>query len=184
MFLSRFEQSRGQCAPASQRIWRAAVLSLVLTTCVSQAQQTNDGKTAVVSTRPAGQLEVLSDTRGIDFRPYLSDLIKKIKANWYSLIPEEARPPQLTPGAVSIEFAILPDGRVAGMRIVHGSGNTSLDRAAWGGITAGNPFPPLPKQFTGPYLALRFHFFYNPQKLPPEERPAPQQPATASQGPK
>jgi hypothetical protein len=70
------------------------------------------------------------------------------------------------------------------MRIVRGSGNTALDRAAWGGITAGNPFPPLPKQFTGPYLALRFRFFYNPQKLPPEERPAPQPSTTDAQKPK
>jgi TonB family protein len=100
------------------------------------------------------------------------------------LIPEEARPPQLSPGIVNIEFAILPNGNVEGMRIVRGSGNTALDRAAWGGITAGNPFPPLPKQFTGPYLALRFRFFYNPQKLPPEERPAPQPSTTDGQKPK
>ena len=39
-----------------------------------------------------------------------------------------------------------------------------LDRAAWGGITASNPFPPLPSNFGGPYLALRFRFYYNPEQ--------------------
>src|ERR1700730_13491757 len=34
------------------------------------------------------------------------------------------------------------------------------DRPAWGSITASNPFPPLPSEFTGPYLALRFRFYY------------------------
>ena len=43
----------------------------------------------------------------------------------------------------------------------------ALDRAAWGGITACNPFDPLPQQFKGDYLALRMHFYYNPEKLPP-----------------
>jgi hypothetical protein len=50
------------------------------------------------------------------------------------------------------------------MRITSPSGDVSLDRAAWGGITASNPFAPLPGEFHGPYLALRFHFYYNPAK--------------------
>ena len=33
-----------------------------------------------------------------------------------------------------------------------------------GRITASNPFPPLPGEFQGKYLALRFHFYYNPDK--------------------
>ena len=107
---------------------------------------------------------MLSDTQGVDFGPYLSRVIQAVRMNWYNLIPEAARPPLLKRGKVSIEFAILPDGKVAGMRIVGPSGDVSLDRASWGGITASNPFAPLPSAFHGPYLALRFHFFYNPQK--------------------
>jgi len=37
-------------------------------------------------------------------------------------------------------------------------------RAAYGGIAASKPFPPLPAEFAGPYLALRFRFYYNPDK--------------------
>jgi TonB family protein len=111
-----------------------------------------------------GNLEILSDTQGVDFGPYLSRVLQAVKMNWYNLIPEAARPPLLERGKVSIEFAILPDGKVAGMKIILPSGDVSLDRAAWGGITASNPFSPLPSEFHGPYLALRFHFYYNPAK--------------------
>jgi TonB family protein len=64
---------------------------------------------------------------------------------------------------VAIQFIILPDGSIKQMQLVRPSGDVSLDRAAWGGITGAGPFPPLPKQFKGPYLALRFYFLYNEQ---------------------
>ena len=130
------------------------------------SQQSNDraNTPAKDKARTAGNLEVLSNTQGVDFGPYLSEMLKIVRMNWYNLIPEAARPPLLEHGKVSIEFAILSDGKVAGMRIVSPSGDVSLDRAAWGGITASNPFAPLPSEFHGPYLALRFHFYYNPAK--------------------
>jgi TonB family protein len=67
-------------------------------------------------------------------------------------------------GKLAIEFAITKDGQVADMRLVSSSGDVALDRPAWGSITASNPFPPLPSQFNGPYLSLRFRFYYNPDK--------------------
>ena len=109
-------------------------------------------------------LEILSDTQGVDFGPYLTRVVHVVRINWYNLIPEVARPPLLKKGKVSIQFAIMPNGSVAGMQLVGPSGDVSLDRAAWGGITASNPFEPLPQEFHGPYLALRFNFYYNPDK--------------------
>ena len=114
--------------------------------------------------RTLGALDVLSDTQGVDFGPYLSRVVDAVRRNWYTIIPEAARAPLLKRGKVAIEFAILPDGRVAGMKITGVSGDVSLDRAAWGGITASNPFAPLPSEYHAPYLALRFRFYYNPQK--------------------
>ena len=64
----------------------------------------------------------------------------------------------------SIKGTFEKDGSVAGMRLAAGSGDVALDRAAWGGVTASNPFPPLPGEFSGQYLALRFHFYYNPER--------------------
>jgi TonB family protein len=109
-----------------------------------------------------GPMEILSDTQGVDFGPYLQRVLHDVKQNWYSLIPESAMAPLLKRGKVSIEFAITKNGQIAGLRYVNGSGDVALDRAAYGGITASNPFPPLPGEFGGPYLGLRFTFFYNP----------------------
>jgi TonB family protein len=111
-----------------------------------------------------GPLDVLSDTMGVDFGPYLARVLHDVRENWYRIIPESARAPLMKKGKVSIEFAILKDGQVAGLQIVGTSGDVALDRAAYGGITASKPFPPLPAEFGGQYLALRFHFYYNPDK--------------------
>jgi TonB family protein len=111
--------------------------------------------------RQQGALDILSDTQGVDFGPYLQRILQDVKENWYHLIPESA---EMKKGKLAIEFAITKDGKVADMRLIATSGDVALDRPAWGSITASNPFPPLPSEFTGPYLALRFRFYYNPDK--------------------
>jgi TonB family protein len=111
--------------------------------------------------RQVGNLEILSDTQGVDFGPYLQRVLHDVKQNWYNAIPESA---QMKHGNLIIEFAITKDGRVAGMKLVASSGDIPLDRAAWAGIVGSDPFPQLPKDFGGEYLALRFRFYYNPTK--------------------
>ncbi len=117
-----------------------------------------------------GPFDVLSDTQGVDFGPYLSRVLQSIRINWYNLIPEEARAPLLKHGKVAIRFLITPNGKVAGMYVEMPSGDVPLDRAAYGGITASDPFSPLPHEFHGPYLALRITFFYNPKTGEMESR--------------
>jgi TonB family protein len=111
--------------------------------------------------RQLDAFDILSDTQGVDFGPYLQRIVQDVRENWYHLIPESA---EMKKGKLAIEFAITKDGRVADMRLVAPSGDVALDRPAWGSITASNPFPPLPREFNGPYLALRFRFYYNPDK--------------------
>ena len=109
-----------------------------------------------------GGIEILTDTKGVDFSAYTQVVQQMVKRNWYSVIPITAGPPLYKRGKVSIEFAITKNGQVAGLHYVSSSGDVVLDRAAYGGITASNPFPPLPTEFHGQYLELRFTFFYNP----------------------
>jgi TonB family protein len=111
--------------------------------------------------RQVGNLEILSDTQGVDFGPYLQRVLHDVRQNWYNAIPESAWGKH---GNLIIEFAIMKDGTVQGMRVVAPSGDVPLDRAAWAGITASDPFPALPSDFGGQYLALRFRFYYNPTK--------------------
>jgi TonB family protein len=111
-----------------------------------------------------GALEILSDTMGVDFGPYLQRLRQTVQEHWDPLIPPSAMPPEMKKGVVVIQFAILKDGRVAGLRILRGSGDTPLDRAAYGAITYSDPLPRLPTNFGGDYLELRATFYYNPDK--------------------
>lgn len=106
-------------------------------------------------------VDVLSDTMGWDYGPYVQRVIADTKRSWYPIIPESARPPLDKQGVVMIRFKILPDGTVRDMILEGPSGDVSLDRAAWGGITGASPYPPIPRAFRGPFLELRFKFLYN-----------------------
>ena len=107
-----------------------------------------------------GDVEILSDTMGVDFGPYLQRVLYAIRKNWVNLIPEGAYGKK---GKLTIKFAILKNGSIRGMQMVRISDDPTrtLDRAAWGGITNSNPLDPLPSDFKGEYLELGITFLYN-----------------------
>jgi TonB family protein len=108
------------------------------------------------------QIEILTDTMGVNFSPYLKDsILPKIRSSWIGLVPDEARAPIMKPGRVVIEFFIYQDGSVRDMELVSSSADVALDRAAWAAIVAFSPLEPLPLKFTGPKLGLRINFYYN-----------------------
>jgi len=108
-----------------------------------------------------GQVDILSDTMGFDFNPYLQRIFHTVDRNWRILMPESVYPPILKKGMVFIEFSIMKDGSVQGLKVVGPPADVALVRAAWGSITNSTPFPPLPNEFPGQYLELRFKYFYN-----------------------
>jgi outer membrane biosynthesis protein TonB len=112
----------------------------------------------------AGAFDILSDTMGVDFGPYMKRLKVTVQQHWEPLIPESAMPPMMKKGRVVVEFAIMKDGTIMGMRMVSGSGDVALDRAAWGALTSSIPLDRLPVQFSGEYLLIRAAFYYNPDK--------------------
>jgi TonB family protein len=109
-----------------------------------------------------GQPDILSDTQGVDFSSWLARWHYVTQMTWDPLIPDEVNPPILKSGVVAIRFKVLPNGQVIDMQLDGRSGDTALDRAAWGAIT-GSSYPPLPREFHGPYLELRAYFLYNMQ---------------------
>ena len=129
---------------------------------------------------PRPNVEILSDTQGVDFGPYLNGVINDVRSIWNNLNPHV---PLNKPAEVAIEFDIMKDGSLKAMRLTKPSGNISLDRAAWGGITASQPFPPLPVEFTGQYLALRFHFYYDLSRENRREKASGQQNSDTAQLP-
>jgi TonB family protein len=102
---------------------------------------------------------ILSDTKGVNFGPYLARVVYIVRRNWYAVIPESARLGEK--GRVALVFEIVKDGSVPQLRLLASSGSQALDRAALASIRASNPFPPLPQQFTGKHLVLEFIYFYN-----------------------
>ena len=111
-------------------------------------------------------VEVLSDTMGVDFGPYLKRILGDIYRTWVPQIPEEARPPLNKQGQTLIRFTILPDGRIGEMHLEESTHDQAIDKAAWGGIVGVGQFPPLPSNFKGPQLELRINFLVN--ERPPE----------------
>jgi TonB family protein len=109
--------------------------------------------------KTATALELLSDPGGVDFKPYLIRILATVKRNWLVVIPESARMGRT--GKVEIQFAIDRDGSVPKLVIASSSGTDALDRAAVAGISASNPFPPLPDEFHGNQVRLQFTFLYN-----------------------
>ncbi len=106
------------------------------------------------------RLELLSDPRGVDFRPYLMQVLGSVRRNWFAVIPESARL-GMSRGRVLIQFSVARNGSVPKLVIAGPSGTPPLDRAAVAGISASNPFPPLPSEFTGSDIRLQFTFLYN-----------------------
>jgi hypothetical protein len=120
------------------------------------------GRLAMHPGAGSGGVQVLSDTQGVDFNAWLQRWHHETERTWDPLIPDEVNPPILKSGMVAIRFKVLPNGRLMdGSLVLEGrSGDTALDRAAWGALTGSN-YPPLPRDFHGPYLELRAYFLYN-----------------------
>lgn len=109
-----------------------------------------------------GGASIISDTQGVDFNSWLQRWYYETERTWDPLIPDEVNPPIYKQGQVQIRFKVGPNGRVIdGSMVLEGrSGDTALDRAAWGALT-GSSYPPLPREFHGPYIELRAVFMYN-----------------------
>jgi TonB family protein len=120
----------------------------------------SDGGLAMHPGAGAGGVQVLSDTQGVDFNNWLLRWHRETEHTWDPLIPDEVNPPILKKGQVQIRFKVLPNGQITDMVLEGRSGDTALDRAAWGALTGSN-YPPLPREFHGPYLELRALFMYN-----------------------
>jgi TonB family protein len=111
-----------------------------------------------------GSMDILSDTMGVDFGPYMKRLHVTVEDHWFPLIPEVALPPMMKKGVVVIEFAIMQDGTIKGAQVVVSSGDSALDRAAYGALLNASPVPRLPREYTAGFLKIRAAFYYNPDK--------------------
>ena len=106
-------------------------------------------------------VSILTPHPGVDFDSYINRLLATVKRNWYAVMPESAL--MGDKGVVVITFRIKKDGVVPlpDPNLERTSGKEPLDSAAMSSIRTSSPFEPLPTQFKGPEIELRFIFFYN-----------------------
>jgi TonB family protein len=110
------------------------------------------------NSHPKGQtlgVEVLTDTRGVDFGPYIKQLIQKISE---SRFPIKTSMRSDEEGSTLLRFTIDSEGKVTNLYLDESSHDGALDHAAWDSIAQAKVFPPLPKSFSGPNLSLRVRY--------------------------
>ena len=125
----------------------------------SRGQDRPSAKTDGIDTY--GPIDVLTDTRGFNVKPYVKDITARVKPTWFSLVPKSARWLIKQQGHVSVDFRVTKDGNVADVKYHETSGNEGMDRAAYGAITGFGPMPPFPAEFQCQFIRLRFNFYYN-----------------------
>jgi TonB family protein len=111
---------------------------------------------------PGTALQLKSDAMGVDFKPYLTQILTSIKRNWLAVYPESARLGRR--GRVGVIFIVSKAGGVNKVSWAYQSGTDALDRAAVAAISASTPFPPLPPEFKGDRVVLQLNFVYNMPK--------------------
>ena len=104
-------------------------------------------------------IELMSDASGVDFKPYLSQVLAAVRRNWMAVWPESVR--LGLRGRVVLQVAIGRDGVVTKLVKDESSLSRALDEAAVAGVSASNPFPPLPTDYHGDRIVFRLNFVYN-----------------------
>jgi len=103
-------------------------------------------------------IEILSDTQGADFSPYMKKLQQIESKSWNRYLTQDPDVTAGNAGWTTIRFTISADGRVTAMRLEGSSHVEALNRAAWAAITSVGNFPALPHGFSSPNLELRIRF--------------------------
>jgi TonB family protein len=112
------------------------------------------GSVSILSVIPDTELPLVTDR-------YLPVLIRRIRKQWYPIIPSNARSPKYQKGCVLIEFTLAADGIVSSQVLVASSGDVGLDRAAWDAIKAAAPYPAFPEGVSVQQIKLAMAFQYN-----------------------
>jgi TonB family protein len=112
--------------------------------------------------RPQSSLQLKSDPMGVDFRPYMIQVLAAVRRNWFAVYPEAAKTGMR--GQVILQFRIDKAGKVVKVGFNSETSSRPLNEAAVAAISASNPMPPLPAAFKGDSVVLQMTFLYNMPK--------------------
>jgi TonB family protein len=105
---------------------------------------------------------VLSNTQGVDFSSYLSEVMPKILREWSEQIQKVTASNVTKKSTVVIEFEIQRDGSIAQIKLKESTQEQTLDDSPRAALEGASPFAPLPAKFRGKSIALRFQCEYSP----------------------
>jgi TonB C terminal len=130
----------------------------------AQPASTTRASAQLKAQTPLGGVEVLTDTEGVDLKPFLQRWRHATEAAWQHVDPKQVNASDQQPATVAIRFKILPSGQLmdGGTVLEQLSGQTPFDKAVWQAI-ANSTYPPLPEEFQGKYLELRAYFTLSQQ---------------------
>jgi|SRR5580704_4214119 outer membrane biosynthesis protein TonB len=153
----------------------ALALSLLII-CLSLAAQ----EAARSGTPAVGQASAQSDGYGVytsgyqvlsrgntpaTLKDYGSDILSKVRTQWYQQIPKLQAAVGRKQGLAIIEFEIARDGSLSRMTAAASAAASAsdgtLDYAAWNAVSDSAPFPPLPDTYPEKALKLRMQFGYD-----------------------
>jgi TonB family protein len=155
---------------------RALLFLLVLSSSLAFAQQppdaepTNPGRALTPGGHiPLRNVDVLSDTQGLDLTPYLRLNVHFIQHNWWKLTSDEAIGPSHELRDLVLEFTVARDGALIDAKLTQPSSDSVLDQAALEALRRSSPFQALPSDYAGESLALRLRLHYDPNLASPSQ---------------
>lgn len=86
---------------------------------------------------------------------YVTALRNRISNNW---LMSMVSPNLMSAPRVYVTFDILRDGTISGLQITQSSGVPEVDRSAVRAVIASSPVNPLPADYSGSRLAVKFYF--------------------------
>jgi TonB family protein len=106
-------------------------------------------------------VELLTDTDEIDFKPYIQSVYSVVSHRWMVSMPTSVLLGEQ--GRNVIKFRILQDGSVPAdsLKVEISSEKKDLDQVSLRAIQKTAPFKHLPDKFSKPFIELRFTFLYN-----------------------
>lgn len=133
------------------------VAALAAATVLAGASEKSKTEVAHQDGRLGQDVDLLSDTQGVNFRPYMQAVLSEIHDQWAALVPEGT-----PPGSTEIRLSVRPDGTISAMHMDGSTNDDALNRAAWGSLTGVGQLPRLPAKFHGPEVEMRIHFVVSP----------------------
>lgn len=118
-----------------------------------QKDKENKPLDVTVNKEKVEETSVVVDAPRFPFSYYLGAIERKVSSNWFSASVEHGKNLSCT-----VFFRLNRSGRISGLRLQKGSGDSYFDRAALRAIKSSVPFPPLPGAFDEPSLGIHFRF--------------------------